>query len=436
MGAGGRDFHNFNVFFRGRPDYEVVAFTASQIPGISNRRYPPELAGPHYPQGIPVYDEEELPRLIRELGVDEVVLSYSDITCEDFLIKVSKVLAAGASFRILGPRETMLESSKPVIAVTATRTGAGKSTTSRYVVRLLKEVGLRPVVIRHPMAYGDLASMRVQRFSRLEDLDSCACSIEEREEYEQHLREGTAVYAGVDYEEVLREVERGPYDVIVWDGGNNDWPFIRPDLYITVVDPTRPASELSFPGLVNVLLADVVVVNKVNVAERHAVDATIERIRRFNPNARVVEASSLVHVDEPELVKGRRVLVVEDGPSVTHGHMPYGAGYVAAVKYGGVVVDPRPYAIGTLRKIYEEYKHIGPVLPTMGYSPEQMRELEEVINAVPAETVVLGTPSDLRRYMKIGKPVVRVRFELHEGGALASIIRDFAERMRAHGRVP
>lgn len=435
MGAGGRDFHNFNVFFRNNPAYEVVAFTAAQIPNIADRTYPPELSGPLYPKGIPIYSEEELPKLVSELNVDEVVLSYSDLTCEDFVVKLSKALAAGASFRVLGPKETMLASTKPVIAVTATRTGAGKSTTSRYVARLLKRVGLKPVIVRHPMAYGDLSSMKVQRFSRIEDLDAQAFTIEEKEEYEQHVLEGTTVYAGVDYELVLEEIERSPYDVIIWDGGNNDWPFIRPDLYITVADPTRPGHEFSFPGLVNVLLADIIVINKVNVANKAAVEDTVRKIRGLNPRAEIVEAASEVYVDKPELIKGRRVLVVEDGPSVTHGHMPYGAGYAAAVKYGGVVVDPRPYAVGSLRKVYEEYRHIGPVLPAMGYGPTQVKELELAINAVPADAVVLGTPSNLARYMVINKPVVSVRFELREAGGLAEAILDFVEEMRSHGKL-
>jgi len=434
MGAGGRDFHNFNVFFRGRPEYEVVAFTAAQIPNIEGRVYPPSLAGPLYPNGIPIYREDELPRLVKELDVDEVVLAYSDLTSEDFMLKLGRVLATGVSFRVLGPKETMLASSKPVIAVTATRTGAGKSTTSRYVVRLLKEAGLRPVVVRHPMAYGDLASMRAQKFSRLEDLDG-VFSIEEREEYELHVQEGTTVYAGVDYEAVLREVEEGPYDIIVWDGGNNDWPFIKPDLYITVVDPTRPGQELSFPGLVNVLLADVIVVNKVNVADAASVERTIEAVRSLNSRALIVRASSELHVSAPELIRGKRVLVVEDGPSVTHGHMPYGAGYLAAVKFGGIIVDPRPYAVGSLRRVFSEYRHLGPVLPAIGYGPSQVKELEATINNVPADTVVLGTPSDLSRFMKLNKPVVRVRFELSEPGGLREVIGEFIRRLRADGRL-
>jgi len=431
MGAGGRDFHNFNVYFRRRPEYEVVAFTAAQIPCIEGRIYPPELAGPLYPSGIPILSESELEKVIREFNVDEVVLSYSDLTCEDFLTKVSRVLAAGASFRVLGPNETMLKSSKPVVAVTATRTGAGKSTVSRYVVRILKREGLRPVVVRHPMAYGDLLAIKVQKASSLEDLDKVTFTIEEREEFEWHVLEGTTVYAGVDYEEVLREVEKGPFDVVVWDGGNNDWPFLKPDLHIVVVDPTRPGSELSFPGLVNLLMADVVVVNKVNAASAQVVESTVERVRSVNARAVVVKAASEVYLDRPDLVEGKDVLVIEDGPSVTHGHMPYGAGYAAAVKYGGKVVDPRPYAVGSLRRVYEEYRHIGPVLPAMGYSLAQLRELEETINRVPADSMVLGTPTDLTRYVKVNKPAARARFELREdGGKLDKIVAEFAKRVK------
>lgn len=436
MGAGGRDFHNFNVFFRGKPEFEVVAFTAGQVPNIAWRIYPPELVGPLYSQGIPIYPEEELERLIKELGVDEVVLSYSDLLCEDILVRMCRVLASGASFRILGVRDTMLRSSKPVIAVTAVRTGAGKTTTSRYIVKLLKRAGLRPVVVRHPMAYGDFNKIRIQRVSSLEELDSKTFTIEEREEFESHVREGTTVYAGVDYEAMLREVEQGLYDVIVWDGGNNDWPFINPDLHITVVDPTRPGNELSFPGLVNLLLADVVVLNKVNLAGDKLVGEAERRVGELNPRARVVKAVSECVVDKPKVLAGRRVLVVEDGPSVTHGHMPYAAGCVAAIEYGAVIVDPRPYAVGSLRKVYEKYQHIGPALPAMGYGEEQMRELEETINRVPAEVVVLGTPTDISRYLKIERQVVRVHYELSVvEGSLEGIVSEFVERMRSEGRL-
>lgn len=438
MGAGGRDFHNFNVYFRGRREYEVVAFTASQIPNIDNRTYPPELAGPLYPGGIPIYPESQLEELIGKFDVEEVILSYSDLLCTDMLAKLSRVLAAGAHFRILSVKDTMLDSKKPVVAITAVRTGAGKSSTARRVVRLLRERGLRPVVVRHPMAYGDLTKMKVQKFSSLEDLDSLAYTIEEKEEYEWHILEGNTVYAGVDYEAVLREVEEGPYDVIVWDGGNNDWPFIRPNLYITVVDPTRPGHEVSsFPGLVNLLMADVVLVNKANMVSREIVDEVVRRVKRVNPRARVIIAASEVTVDRPEEVRGHKVLVVEDGPSVTHGHMSYGAGYVAAQKYGAAeVVDPRPYAVGSLRGVYAKYRHIGAVLPAMGYGEKQVKELEETINKVPADVVVLGTPTDISRYLRINKSVVRVRYEIRElEGSLAAVIDEFIAGIESSGGV-
>ncbi|MCS7104944.1 MAG: cyclic 2,3-diphosphoglycerate synthase [Thermofilaceae archaeon] len=437
MGAGGRDFHNFNVFFRNRPEYEVVAFTAAQIPNIDGRLYPPELAGPLYPNGIPIYSETELPKLISEFNVDEAVLSYSDLLCEDVLMKMSIVLASGASFRVLGVRETMLNSEKPVIAVTATRTGAGKSTTSRYIVKLLRRHGLNPVVVRHPMAYGNLAAMKVQKISCLEELDRYTFTIEEREEFEWHVLDGTTVYAGVDYEAVLKEVEAGPFNVIIWDGGNNDWPFIKPDLHITVTDSTRPDHVMSFPGLVNLLSADVIVVNKINVADENAVKNTVEKVKSLNRRAHVVMTASEITLDKPHLVKGRKVVVVEDGPSVTHGHMPHGAGYVAALKYEGQIVDPRPYTVGSLKEVYEVYKHIGPVLPAMGYSERQMKEVEESINRVPADTVVLGTPTDLSRYMKLNKNSARVVFELRElDGSLTQIITSFIERLKRDGRLP
>ncbi len=429
MGAGGRDFHNFNVFFRDNPEYEVVAFTASQIPNISNRVYPPELAGKLYPNGIPIYPEEELEELIRKYGVDEVVLSYSDLVADDVISKMSRVLAAGADFRVLGVKHTMLNPGRPVIAVCASRTGAGKSTVSRRIARILRELGVRFVVVRHPMAYGDFRSSACQRFGSLEDLERYHCTIEEREEYEWHIRDGNVVYAGVDYRRVLEEASKEA-DVLLWDGGNNDWPFFKPDLYITVVDPLRPGHELSsFPGMVNVLLADVIVINKVNSADPKSVAMVEANVRRVNPGATIVKAASEVSVDRPELVRGRRVLVVEDGPTITHGQLSHAAGYQAAVKYGAAeVVDPRPYAVGSIREAFEKYGHIGPVLPALGYGEVQMRELEEVINRVPADAVVLGTPSDLSRYMNINKPVVRVSYELREvEGDLRGIVEEFVK---------
>lgn len=428
MGAGGRDFHNFNVCFRDNDEYEVVAFTASQIPFIENRVYPPELSGTLYPDGIPIFSESKLEEIIKKYEVDEVVLSYSDLVCEDMLFKMSRALAAGASFRVLGVRETMLRAQVPVIAVSAIRTGAGKSSVARKVVKVLRERGLKPVVVRHPMAYGNLREMKVQRISCLEDLDKYTYTIEEREEFEWHIQEGTVVYAGVDYEAVLNELNKEKFDIIVWDGGNNDWPFIKPDLHITVIDPTRPGHEIrSFPGLVNLIMADVALINKANLVDENIVGQTLERIKAINPKAHIVIASSEVAVDNPNLVYGCRVLVVEDGPSVTHGHLSFGAGYMAALKYRAAeIIDPRSHAVGSLKSVYEEYPHIGPVLPAMGYGPQQIKDLEETINRVVADAVILGTPTDLSRYIRINKPVVKVKYEIHElKGSLSEIIDDF-----------
>ncbi len=415
MGAAGRDFHNFNVVYRDNPLFKVVAFTASQIPNIDNRVYPPELAGKLYPNGIPIYPEEKLEELIRRYSVEEVVLSYSDLLFDEVMEKASRILAAGASFKLLGVKQTMLTSTKPVIAVTGSRTGAGKSTVSRKITKILKKFNVRFVVVRHPMPYGSLQKMVVQRFTTLEDLDRYECTIEEREEYEPHLLEGNVVYAGVDYTKILKEAEREA-DLILWDGGNNDWPFFKPSLYITVVDPLRPGHELrSYPGLINILLADVIVINKINVAEKNAVDTTVKNVKRINSNARIIFAESEVIVNKPGLIKGKRVLVVEDGPTVTHGSLGFAAGYMAAKKYKALkIVDPRSYAVGSIKDVYNKYPHIGPVLPTMGYGREQMKELEETINNVPADVVILGTPSDISRYLNINKPVVKTLFKLRE----------------------
>lgn len=434
MGAGGRDFHNFNVCFRDNHEYEVVAFTAAQIPFIENRIYPPELSGALYPNGIPILPESKLEEIIEKYEVDEVVLSYSDLVCEDVLLKMSRALAAGASFRVLGVKETMLQAQIPVIAVSAVRTGAGKSSVARKVVRILKERGLKPVVVRHPMAYGNLLEMKVQRIGCLEDLDKYTYTIEEREEFEWHIQEGTVVYAGVDYEAVLNELNKENFDIIVWDGGNNDWPFLKPDLHITVIDPTRPGHEIrSFPGLVNLIMADVALINKANLVDKDAIRQTLERVKSVNPRARVIIASSEVTVDKPELVRGFRVLVVEDGPSVTHGHLSFGAGYTAALKYQAAeIVDPRPYAVGSIKRVYEDYPHIGPVLPAMGYGPQQIRDLEETINRAVADAVVLGTPTDLSRYIRIKKPVVKVKYEIRElEGSLSEVVDDFLSRAGA-----
>ncbi len=431
MGAAGRDFHNFNVIFRDNPEYEVVAFTATQIPFIDNRVYPPELAGSLYPNGIPIYPEDMLEELIKKFGVDEVYLSYSDLRFNEVMDKASRVIAAGASFVLLGAEKTMLKSSKPVIAITASRTGAGKSTITRYVTRVLRKQGIRFVVVRHPMPYGDLKSSTVQRFASFEDLERYKCTIEEREEFEPHLAMGNIVYAGVDYEKILRAAEEEA-ELIVWDGGNNDWPFFKPDLYITVVDPTRPDDVLgSYPGYVNVKLADVIVVNKVNIVDESAVEKVKESVREVNKKATIVYTASELYVDAPEIIKGRRVVVVEDGPTVTHGSLSYAAGYNAAKQYGAKeIVDPRPYAIGSIAEAYRKYPHIGPVVPALGYSEMQMRELEETLNRIPADAIVLGTPSDLRRYLRLNKPAVKVSFEARDVSkpGLEEVLLDFINR--------
>ncbi len=432
MGAAGRDFHNFNVFFRDNEDYRVVAFTAAQLPDIAGRIYPPELAGRLYPEGIPIVPEEDLPRLIREQRVDLVVFSYSDVSHQYLMERAAVAQANGADFMLLGPKSTMLESEKPIIAVTAVRTGAGKSPTSRRISKILKQRGLKVAVVRHPMPYGDLKKQVVQKFTSLEDLDRYNATIEEREDYEPHLKLGNVVLAGVDYEKVLREAEKEG-DVILWDGGNNDFPFFKPDLMITVADPLRAGHELTYwPGSVNIRMADVVIISKVDTASYTQVNEILENLERVNPKARVITAAMPYMVEEPELVEGRRVVVVEDGPTVTHGEMGYGAGYLMAKRLHAEVIDPRPYAVGSIKEVYDKYPHLGPVLPAMGYSNRQMRELEETINAIPAEAVVLGTPTDLGRYLKIDKPTAHVKYELQEIGPLTldKVIDDFLERVR------
>ncbi len=417
LGAAGRDFHNFNVFFRSNPQFEVVGFTATQIPDIEGRLYPPELAGDLYPQGIPIFAEEDLESLIREKDVDLVVFAYSDVSHEHVMHLASRSLAAGADYMLLGARHTMLESSRPVIAIGAVRTGCGKSQTTRRVAEILKAHGLKTVVVRHPMPYGDLRQQVVQRFATFEDLDRYHCTIEEREEYEPHLRRGNVVYAGVDYERILREAEKEA-DIILWDGGNNDMPFYRPDLFIVVADPHRPGHELTYhPGETNLRLADVVVINKIDTAYPEGVEEVRDHVRAVNPEAVIVEAASPVFVEDPEKIRGRRVVVVEDGPTTTHGEMGYGAGVVAALKYGArELVDPRPYAVGSIREAYEKYEQLESVLPALGYSDRQLQELEETLNAVEAETVVVATPIDLGRILNLNKPYVRVRYELQEIG--------------------
>ncbi|MCS7283934.1 MAG: cyclic 2,3-diphosphoglycerate synthase [Anaerolineae bacterium] len=413
MGAAGRDFHNFNVFFRDNPDYQVVAFTATQIPNIEGRRYPPELAGRLYPEGIPIYPEEELPDLIRRYGVDEVVFAYSDVSHEYVMHRASVALAAGADFRLMGFASTMLKSNKPVVAVCAVRTGSGKSQTTRHVCDVLRKMGKKVVVVRHPMPYGDLTTQVIQRFATYEDLDRYNCTIEEREEYEPHLDRGNVVYAGVDYERILRQAE-AEADVVVWDGGNNDFPFFRPDLYIVVADPHRPGHETRYhPGETNLRAADVVVINKIDTATPEGVEGVRRSIREVNPRAIVVDAASPIFVEDPDAIRGKRVLVVEDGPTLTHGEMPYGAGVTAARRFGAAeLVDPRPYAVGSIAETFQKYPHIGPLLPAMGYGREQIRELEETINATPCDLVLAATPIDLRRVLKVRYPVDRVRYEL------------------------
>ncbi len=422
MGAAGRDFHNFNMFFRGNPTYEVVAFTAAQIPDIAGRAYPPELAGPGYPQGIPIIPEEDLPSLVascRQEGrpIEQIVFSYSDVSFDYVMDRASMALALAADFRLLGPGHTMLKAHKPVVAVTAVRTGAGKSQTTRRVAEILTAAGRRVVVVRHPMPYGDLRRQVVQRFQTYEDLDRYECTVEEREEYEPHITRGNVVYAGVDYGLILQRAEQEA-DIILWDGGNNDVPFFAPDLWITVVDPHRPGHELSyFPGEVNLLRANLVVINKIDTALPDNVALVRENIRRRNPGAVVVEAASPVSVSEPQLLSGRRVLVVEDGPTLTHGGLSIGAGVVAARKWGAsMLVEPRPYAVGTVAEALARYPQTTLVLPAVGYSGRQIRDLEETINRVPADVVVVATPIDLWRLVRVNKPMVRVHYELQEIG--------------------
>ena len=416
MGAAGRDFHNFNVYFRANPAYEVVAFTATQIPNIEDRTYPAELAGEAYPNGIPIYPEERLEALIESERITQVVFAYSDVPHTYVMHVASRVLAAGADFRMMGLKSTLIESSKPVVAICAARTGSGKSQTSRKVASILRELGHKLAVVRHPMPYGDLKAQAVQRFANFEDLDRYACSIEEREEYEPHLAQGAVVYAG-DYEAILREAEREA-DVILWDGGNNDLPFFKSDLWIVVVDPHRPGHELSFhPGEANVRAADVVIINKVDTAAKEDTETVRQNVAIWNPQAEIIEAASPIQVDNPDAIRGKRVLVVEDGPTLTHGGMAYGAGWIAAEKFGAKeIVDPRPYAQGSISEAYRKYPTTGMVLPAMGYGPEQMEELEQTINSADVEVVVIGTPIDLGKLLHLDKPYQNVRYELEELG--------------------
>ncbi|MCK4892904.1 MAG: GTPase [Calditrichia bacterium] len=417
MGAAGRDFHNFNTFFRDNNQYEVVAFTATQIPNIDDRKYPAQLTGKLYPDGINIYPEDELPELIEKFKVDEVIFAYSDVPYDYVMNTSAAVNAAGVDFKLMGPQKTMLKSNKPVIAVCAVRTGSGKSQTTRRVIELLQEAGKKVVAIRHPMPYGNLVEQKVQRFAELSDLDKHKCTIEEREEYEPHVVRGNVIYAGVDYEAILREAEKEA-DIIVWDGGNNDLPFYKPDLHITVLDPHRPGDELFYyPGEVNLRMADVIVINKIDTADNEDIRAVRESVFEVNPNATIVEAASPIFIDDYQLIRGKRVLAVEDGPTLTHGEMTYGAAVVAAEKFGALeLVDPRPYTVGTITETYEKYPEIGSLLPAMGYDDQQIKDLEKTINQTECDVVIIGTPIDLRKLININKTAVRVTYELQEIG--------------------
>lgn len=426
MGAAGRDFHNFNVAFRNNLEYEVVAFTATQIPDIEGRLYPPELAGSRYPAGIPIFPEDDLVRLINEKQADQVVFSYSDVSHEYVMHKASQVLATGADFRLLGLHATQIKSSKPVVSVCAVRTGSGKSQTSRCVARILRSMGFQVAAVRHPMPYGNLVKQAVQRYASFEDLDKHNCTIEEREEYEPHLANGLIVYAGVDYERILRQAEQ-EVDIVLWDGGNNDFPFYASDLNIVVADPHRPGHERTYhPGETTARTADVFVINKVDTANPENVITVRQNLRVLNPKAIVIEAASPLFVDDPAAIRDRRVLVIEDGPTLTHGEMAYGAAYVAARRFGAAeIIDPRPYAVGSIKATYAKYPTTGLVLPAMGYGEEQMAELEQTIRNVDADLVLIGTPIDLGRVIHIDKPHQRVRYELQEIGqpSLEEILR-------------
>ncbi len=434
LGAAGRDFHNFNTWFRGNDLYNVVAFTAAQIPDIDGRKYPAELAGRLYPDGIPIYAESDLPKLIRELNVDDCVFSYSDVPYEKVMSTGAVVNAAGANFILLGWKETMLRSSKPVIAVGAVRTGGGKSETSRRLVDEFRKRGVKVIAIRHPMPYGNLVKQAVQRFETIDDLARHECTIEEMEEYEPHVERGTIIYSGIDYEAILRQAENDPKgcDVILWDGGNNDFPFIRPDLMITLADPQRAGHETRYyPGEITLRLADVVIVNKIESADLNDLFEVRKNVARLNPGAVIVDACSPTVVDEYEKIRGKRVLVVEEGPTVTHGEVKYSYGAFTAMKYGAAeLADPKPYAVGKLKTTYEKYPDLGPVLPSMGYSPQQVKDLGETIEKTPCDLVVIATPIDLKRVVKINKPTVHVRYDLQEIGKpdLGDVVADFVRK--------
>lgn len=434
IGAAGRDFHNFNTYYRDNDDYNVVAFTAAQIPDIDGRKYPAELAGSLYPDGIPIYAQDDLERLIKELKVEDCVFSYSDVPYQYVMNLSALVNAAGANFVLLGPEKTMIESTKPLIAVGAVRTGCGKSQTSRRIIELLMEQGLKVVAIRHPMPYGDLVAQKVQRFATIEDLAKHNCTIEEMEEYEPHVARGNVIYAGVDYEAILREAEKDPdgCDVILWDGGNNDFSFYKPDLMVTVVDPHRPGHELAYyPGEATLRLADYVVINKMDSANADAIQIVRDNIAKVNPEAVVVDGASPLTIDKPELVRGKKVLVVEDGPTLTHGEMKIGAGTVAANKCGAAeLVDPREYAVGKLAETFKIYPNIGTLLPAMGYGEQQVKDLEATIDKTPCDVVVIATPIDLTRIVKINKPTVKIGYDLQEIGQpdLNQAVNDFIKK--------
>jgi predicted GTPase len=420
IGAAGRDFHNFNTYFRDNEDCEVVAFTAAQIPDIGGRKYPAVLSGKLYPKGIPIYAEEELPKLIKKLDADDCVFSYSDVSYQHVMSVGAVVNAAGANFVMLGPKHTQIKSSKPVISVGAVRTGCGKSQTSRRIIEILMAKGLKVVAVRHPMPYGDIAAQRVQRYAELSDLKKHKCTVEEMEEYEPHIVRGNVIYAGVDYEAILRQAEKDPKgcDVVLWDGGNNDFPFYQSDLHVTVVDPHRPGHELSYyPGNVTLRLADVVVINKIDSADAAGIETVRRNVARVNPGAVVIDAASTLDMDDPSVVRGKRVLVVEDGPTLTHGEMKIGAGVVAALKFGASgLVDPRPYIVGRLKETFAMYPEIGTLLPAMGYGERQLKDMEATINKTKCDAVVIGTPIDLNRIIKISKPNTRVYYNLQEIG--------------------
>jgi len=434
IGAAGRDFHNFNTYYRTNEAYEVVAFTAAQIPDIAGRSYPAELAGQFYPKGIPIFEEKDLPKLIKELNADECVFSYSDVTYQKVMRTGAIVEAAGASFSLLGPKDTQVKSSKPVIAVCAVRTGSGKSQTSRRVIEILMAKGLKVVAVRHPMPYGDLVAQKVQRYAEISDLAKHKCTVEEMEEYEPHVVRGNVIYAGVDYEAILRAAEKDPKgcDVILWDGGNNDFSFYQTDLFITVVDPLRPGHELAYyPGEISLRLADVAVINKMDSADAAGILAVRQNIAAVNPGATVIDAASTLDVDDPSVIKGKRVLAIEDGPTLTHGEMKIGAAVVAAQKFGAAgFVDPRPYAVGRLAETFKIYPDIGILLPAMGYGDQQLKDMETTINNTDCDSVVIGTPIDLGRIIKIKKPHTRVYYNLQEIGRpnLTMVLDEFVKK--------